>query len=225
MESIRKCAIIVAGGTGIRMGVQVPKQFLLLAGKPILMHTIEVFHHFDNSMSIVLVLPSNQHRTWNELCTRHSFGILHQLTNGGETRFDSVKNGLVYAPENGIIAIHDGVRPLVSPDTIRRCFDAMKINQAVIPVVSVTESVRQRIANNDSIPVNRDDHVLVQTPQVFDAKTLHEAYQQNFMPEFTDDATVVEKMGIKVQMVEGNFENIKITRPIDLKIAEALYVY
>jgi 2-C-methyl-D-erythritol 4-phosphate cytidylyltransferase len=224
MENSQKCVIIVAGGSGTRMGTDVPKQFLLLVGKPILMHTIEVFYRFDQTMKIVVVLPFDQHQVWKDLCTNHAFTIPHQLASGGKVRFDSVKNGLAYAPQSGIIAIHDGVRPLVSQETIQRCFDAMKTAKAVIPVVPVTESVRQRLSDTVSIPVVRDAYALVQTPQVFDAETIHNAYKQPFSHTFTDDATVVENIGVNVQLVEGNFENIKITRPVDLKIAESLLI-
>ena len=224
MKNIEKCVIIVAGGSGTRMGAEVPKQFLLLAGKPILMHTIGVFYQFDPTMKIVVVLPASQHGLWKDLCDKHHFTIPFQLANGGNERFHSVKNGLAYAPKSGIIAIHDGVRPLVSAETIQRCFDAATTSKAVIPVVPVTESVRQQLTETESIPVNRDAYALVQTPQVFDAQTIHKAYEQPFSPAFTDDATVAESMGIKVQLVQGNFENIKITRPIDLNIAESLFI-
>ena len=222
MENHKNSVIIVAGGSGTRMRASVPKQFLELAGKPILMHTMDVFYQFDNNMLIVVVLPADQHQTWNNLCEKFSFSIPHVLAAGGESRFHSVQNGLAKTPNKGIIAVHDGVRPLVAAETISRCFEAAKIAKGVIPVVPVTESVRLIQENAQSIPVDRDKFVLIQTPQVFDAEILHKAYQQPFSSAFTDDATVVEKLGIGIQLVEGNFENIKITRPLDLLIAEAI---
>jgi 2-C-methyl-D-erythritol 4-phosphate cytidylyltransferase len=221
MEIGKETIIIVAGGTGTRMGKNIPKQFLDLQGKPILMHTIEVFHRFDRQMQIIVVLPHDQHKTWEALCKKHHFSINHQLTSGGETRFHSVKNGLALAPETGLIGIHDGVRPLVSAETIERCYTGAEQHGACIPVIPVTESVRL-VEGDQSVPVDRSKYVLIQTPQVFKAEWIHQAYNQPFSGAFTDDATVLEKWGQKVVLTEGNFENIKITRPIDLTLAEAL---
>ena len=220
---MNRSVIIVAGGSGSRMGGDVPKQFMLLAGRPILMHTIEAFHKFDNQMNIVLVLPAGQHDYWRKLCTEHSFNkIDYQLVDGGATRFHSTLNGLAKVPADGIVAVHDGVRPLVSQATLQRCFTAAEECKAVVPAIPVNESVRQIESDGGNHAVDRSSYVLVQTPQVFDAQTLHGAFAQHYDPLFTDDASVVERMGVKVSIVEGNFENIKITRPVDLVLAEAL---
>ena len=220
---MNRSVIIVAGGSGSRMGGDVPKQFMLLAGRPILMHTIVAFHKFDNQMNIVLVLHAGQHDYWRKLCTEHSFNkIDYQLVDGGATRFHSTLNGLSKVPADGIVAVHDGVRPLVSQATLQRCFTAAEECRAVVPAIPVNESVRQIESDGGNHAVDRSSYVLVQTPQVFDAQTLHGAFAQPYDPLFTDDASVVERMGVKVSIVEGNFENIKITRPVDLVLAEAL---
>ena len=212
--------LIVAGGKGLRMGSELPKQFLPIGGKPVLMHTIEAFHHFDRTMKIILVLPQEQQTYWQELCAKHSFVIEHTVVDGGETRFHSVKNGLACV-NSGLVGVHDGVRPFVSPEVIKRCYELAAIKKAVIPVIDVVETVRH-ITETGSETVSRNDYKLVQTPQVFDAELLKQAYAQEYTPFFTDDASVVEAMGIPVCLVEGNRENIKITTPFDLKISSAL---
>ena len=212
--------LIVAGGKGLRMGSDLPKQFLPIGGKPVLMHTIEAFHHFDRTMKIILVLPQEQQTYWQELCAKHSFVIGHTVVDGGETRFHSVKNGLACV-NSGLVGVHDGVRPFVSPEVIKRCYELAAIKKAVIPVIDVVETVRH-ITETGSETVSRNDYKLVQTPQVFDAELLKQAYAQEYTPFFTDDASVVEAMGIPVCLVEGNRENIKITTPFDLKISSAL---
>ncbi|MBO7143924.1 MAG: 2-C-methyl-D-erythritol 4-phosphate cytidylyltransferase [Salinivirgaceae bacterium] len=220
---MNRSVIIVAGGSGSRMGGDVPKQFMPLAGRPILMHTIEAFHKFDNQMNIVLVLPAGQHDYWRKLCTEYSFNkIDYQLVDGGATRFHSTLSGLAKVPADGIVAVHDGVRPLVSQATLQRCFTAAEDSKAVVPAIPVNESVRQIEHDGGNHAVDRSNYELVQTPQVFDAQTLHGAFAQPYDPLFTDDASVVERMGVKVSIVEGNFENIKITRPVDLILAEAI---
>ena len=219
---MNRSVIIVAGGSGSRMGSDVPKQFLPLAGRPILMHTIEAFYNFDNQMNIVLVLPIEQHAYWHDLCQKHSFNIDCQIVAGGATRFHSTLCGLAKVPLTGVVAVHDGVRPLVSMATLQRCFDAVEQHRAVVPAIPVNESVRQIEPDGISRAVSRDNYRLVQTPQVFDATTLHQAFRQPYSPLFTDDASVVEQMGVEVTLVEGNFENIKITRPVDLVVAEAI---
>jgi len=216
-----KTAIIVAGGKGERMNAEIPKQFLEIHGKPILMHTLEVFRRYDASMELILVLPSVQIEFWKELCKKHAFDIPHQIVSGGQTRFQSVKNGLKATRSNLLIAVHDGVRPLVSIDTIERCFDEAEKSGAAIPVIDLVESIRQ-ISENESSSVDRSAYKLVQTPQVFESELLKKAYEQEFTPLFTDDASVVEALGTKIQLVEGNRENIKITTEFDLKIAESL---
>lgn len=219
---MNRSVIIVAGGSGSRMGSDVPKQFLPLAGRPILMHTVEAFYRFDSQINIVLVLPIEQHAYWHELCQKHSFNIGCQIVAGGATRFHSTLYGLAKVPAAGIVAVHDGVRPLVSQETLQRCFDAAERHRAVVPAIPVNESVRQVAEDGSSRAVDRSGYRLVQTPQVFDAATLHQAFRQPYSPLFTDDASVVEQMGVAVTLVDGNFENIKITRPVDLILAEAL---
>ena len=212
--------LIVAGGKGLRMGSDLPKQFLPIGGKPVLMHTIEAFHHFDRTMKIILVLPQEQQTYWQELCAKHSFVIEHTVVDGGETRFHSVKNGLACV-NSGLVGVHDGVRPFVSPEVIKRCYELAAIKKAVIPVIDVVETERH-ITETGSETVSRNDYKLVQTPQVFDAELLKQAYAQEYTPFFTDDASVVEAMGVSVCLAEGNRENIKITTPFDLKISSAL---
>lgn len=213
--------LIVAGGSGRRMGTEIPKQFLELNGRPVLMHTIERFSSFSRAIEIITVLPENQLRFWAELQKKYSFDIPHTLVKGGSHRFFSVRNGLKFVTGKGVVAIHDGVRPLVSSETIRRCFETAEKQGNAIPVISPADSLRME-TETGSIPVNRQFIKLVQTPQVFDIGLLKRAYQQNYDPGFTDDATVVERTGEKINLVEGNRENIKITNPEDLLVAATL---
>lgn len=212
--------IIVAGGKGLRMGSEVPKQFIPVAGKPILMHTIERFYQYDYTMKIILVLPKEQQTYWTNLCKTYHFDLPYQLADGGATRFHSVSNGLALVPDNaqGLVGVHDGVRPFVSNEVISRCYRQARTAGAVIPVTAVVETLRH--INGTTVP--RDDYRLVQTPQVFDIQLLKAAYAQPYCNLFTDDASVVEHYGHKITLVEGNRENIKITTPYDLKIAEIL---
>lgn len=212
--------IIVAGGKGLRMGGDIPKQFLPINGKPILMHTIEAFRKALENVKIVLVLPANQHDYWQKLCKEHSFRSPELIANGGETRFHSVKNGLslIANDEEAVVGVHDGVRPFVSAETIRRCYAAAAKGKAVVPVVPVVETVRQILPDGSSVTRPRDEYRLVQTPQTFPLALLKEAYRQPFSEAFTDDASVVEAMGGKIEMIEGNRENIKITTPSDLNL-------
>ena len=213
--------VIVAGGSGKRMGAEIPKQFLELAGRPVLMHTIERFKTFNEAIEIITVLPENQLRFWIDLQKKHSFPVLHTLVKGGSNRFFSVRNGLKFVNAPGIVAIHDGVRPFVSIDTIKRCFETAEKLGNAIPTISPNESLR--ILNNQgSIPVNRFHVKQIQTPQVFSAELIKNAYLQDYSPEFTDDSTVLEKSGEKINLIEGNRENIKITNPEDLLISAAL---
>jgi len=218
---MNKIAIIVAGGKGERMNADVPKQFLEIKGKPILIHTLEAFMNFDASLQLILVLPVAQFEFWETLCKKHALNIPHQIVTGGQTRFQSVKNGLDAVKVPAIVAIHDGVRPLVSKETISRCFDAAAKFGAAIPTMDSIESIRFVDANG-SKSVDRNAYKMVQTPQVFDAELLKKAYEQEFSVLFTDDASVVEAMGIAVQLVDGNRENIKITTEFDLIVAERL---
>ncbi|MBR1469439.1 MAG: 2-C-methyl-D-erythritol 4-phosphate cytidylyltransferase [Prevotella sp.] len=212
--------IIVAGGQGLRMGGDVPKQFLPIGGRPVLMHTIERFADDTEDVQIILVLPREQIEYWFDLGDKYHFGVEHWIVAGGETRFHSVQNGLAQIPDDaeGLVAVHDGVRPLVSEAVITRCFDEALTKKAVVPVVPVVESLRH--VSEGAKP--RADYRLVQTPQVFDIQLLKRAYRQPFSESFTDDASVVESLGHSITMVEGNRENIKITTPFDLKIAEVI---
>ncbi len=218
---VKKYCIIVAGGSGRRMKSAIPKQFLLLEGKPLLMHTIERFHSFDSAIEIILVLPSEHHSLWNGLVREYSFEISHKVVSGGEERFHSVRAGLECVTEESLVAVHDGVRPLVSHDTIWRCFaDAEEFGNA-IPFIEPADSVRI-ITGDDSKPCLRNEVRLIQTPQIFRSSLIISAYDREYDPSFTDDATVAEAAGIKVHLTHGNRENIKITTPEDLTVAHAL---
>lgn len=240
-------AIIVAGGQGLRMGGDVPKQFLPLNGLPVLMRTMQRFAEYSENLQIILVLPRSQQDYWRELCQKYSFslplsrsdsksspvgggvegalmgassGALEgALADGGETRFHSVQNGLALIPDDaeGVVGIHDGVRPFVSVEVIARCYETARTAKAVVPVVPVVESLRH--IHDGAVP--RADYRMVQTPQVFDIQLLKRAYRQPFNDLFTDDASVVESLGHPITLVDGNRENIKITTPFDLRIAEA----
>lgn len=214
--------LIVAGGRGTRMGGPQPKQFLELAGRPVLMHTLEAFDRWDASARLIVVLPEDQIDTWKRLCEAHVFSRIHRVVAGGETRFHSVRNGLGAVASNGLIAVHDGVRPLVAPSVIAACFAAAADGGAAVPVVPVVESVREVDADGGSRPVDRTRLRVVQTPQVFRADVLRAAYCLPYDPRFTDDASVVEASGVAVHLVPGNRENIKLTTPMDLLLAEQL---
>jgi 2-C-methyl-D-erythritol 4-phosphate cytidylyltransferase len=213
--------VIVAGGSGKRMGAEVPKQFLELAGRPVLMHTIERFRAFNETIEMITVLPENQLLHWCELQNKYSFKIPQTLVKGGPSRFYSVKNGLEFVNSPGLVAIHDGVRPFVSLDTIKRCFDMAAEKGNAIPVISPADSLRM-LDDSGSTPVDRRKVRQVQTPQVFNVELIRQAYMQKYNPEFTDDATVFEMNGGVINLVEGNRENIKITNPEDLLISKAL---
>ena len=213
--------IIVAGGKGLRMGGDIPKQFLPIGGKPVLMRTLELFHEYSKDLQIILVLPKAQQNYWQQLCEEYNFKIEIRLADGGETRFHSVQNGLSLIPDDaeGVVGVHDGVRPFVSVDVIRACYDTARTRQSAIPVTPVVETLRHIPTQKN---VLRSDYCLVQTPQCFDIQLLKAANKQPYSESFTDDASVVEAYGHEVAMVEGNRENIKITTPFDLKIAETL---
>ncbi|WP_321479143.1 2-C-methyl-D-erythritol 4-phosphate cytidylyltransferase [uncultured Bacteroides sp.] len=218
---MNKYVIIVAGGKGLRMGMDVPKQFLPLEGKLVLMHTIEAFYKYDVNLNIIVVLPLEQQEYWKEKCSEFNFFIKHQVVDGGEARFYSVKNALCLIPENAYVAVHDGVRPFVSQEVIARCYQEVVAQKAVIPVVDVVDTMRY--VNGDvNKTVDRNAYKMVQTPQVFESNILLKAYKQDYVVSFTDDASVVESLGIPVFLTEGNRENIKITTPFDLKIAASL---
>lgn len=230
-----KYVIIVAGGKGLRMGGDIPKQFMLLEGCPVLMHTIQAFYNFDSTIRIILVLPHEQREYWENLCAGYNFPVSHQIVSGGETRFHSVKNGLAAIETlhrslftvhktGALIGVHDGVRPLVSRELIRSVYARADEGEAAFPVIPVTDSMRKLSDDlKTTVPVDRSKYFLVQTPQVFKAGILTEAYRQAYLPEFTDDVSVVEASGIcRPVTIEGSCENIKITTPVDLIIAQAL---
>ena len=227
--------IIVAGGKGLRMGGDVPKQFLPIGGKPVLMRTIERFREYSEDLQIILVLPKEQQAYWRELCQQYNFPLpqsgedgrgLYLIANGGETRFHSVQNGLALIPDDaeGVVGVHDGVRPFPSIDVIRRCYETARTAKAVIPVIPVVETVRH-LEGAGSVTVPRGDYRLVQTPQTFDIQLLKAANRQPYNDGFTDDASVVESFGFDITLVEGNRENIKITTPYDIIVAEAIIQY
>ena len=215
--------IIVAGGKGLRMGSDIPKQFLPIGGKPVLMRTLERFRAYSEALQIILVLPEAQQDYWQELCRQYGFQVEYQLANGGQTRFHSVQNGLALVPDDaeGVVGVHDGVRPFPSIEVIRNCYATARTAKAVIPVIPVVETVRH-LEGKGSVTVPRGDYRLVQTPQTFDIQLLKAANRQPYNDGFTDDASVVESYGHQITLVEGNRENIKITTPYDIVVAEAL---
>lgn len=229
--------IIVAGGKGLRMGSDIPKQFLPIGGKPVLMRTLEQFRQYSPTLQIILVLPKAQQDYWQELCKEYDFKLEYLLADGGETRFHSVQHGLALIPDDaeGVVGVHDGVRPFPSIEVIRNCYETASTAKAVIPVIPVVETVRKitqkdcvtqkepsLLCNSASVTVPRGEYRLVQTPQCFDIQLLKAANRQPYNDGFTDDASVVEAFGFDITLVDGNRENIKITTPYDLKIAEVL---
>ena len=215
--------IIVAGGKGLRMGSDIPKQFLPIGGKPVLMRTLERFREYSADLQIILVLPEAQQDYWQELCRKYNFEVEYQLANSGQTRFHSVQNGLALVPDDaeGVVGVHDGVRPFPSIEVISNCYETARTAKAVIPVIPVVETVRH-ISPLTSKTVPRDEYRLVQTPQTFDIQLLKAANRQPYNNGFTDDASVVESYGHAITLVEGNRENIKITTPYDIVVAEAI---
>ena len=226
--------IIVAGGKGLRMGTDIPKQFLPIGGKPVLMRTLERFREYSANLQIILVLPKAQQDYWKKLCQKHNFTVEYQLTDGGETRFHSVQHGLALIPDDaeGVVGVHDGVRPFPSVEVIRNCYETAREKKAVIPVIPIVETVRHLIGESNvqcstfnvqhSVTVPRNYYRLVQTPQCFDIQLLKAANRQSYNDGFTDDASVVEAFGQSITLVEGNRENIKITTPYDIVVAEAI---
>jgi len=222
--------IIVAGGKGLRMGSDIPKQFLPIGGKPVLMRTLERFREYSPTLQIILVLPKAQQDYWKQLCEEYHFKVEYQLADGGETRFHSVQHGLALIPDDaeGVVGVHDGVRPFPSIEVIRNCYETARTAKAVIPVIPVVETLRKSTQKEpsplctSSMTVPRNEYRLVQTPQCFDIQLLKAANRQPYNDGFTDDASVVEAFGHDITLVDGNRENIKITTPYDLKVAEVL---
>lgn len=217
--AVNKHTIIVAGGSGKRLGGPVPKQFQVVKGRPLLMWTIEAFHRYDTTMPVIVVLPRSHFDIWKALCMGHRFFLPHDVVAGGEQRWHSVKAGLEMVTGNGLVAVHDGVRPLLSVDLIGRCFDAAAVHAAAIPVVPVVPSIRETTADG-SRALDRSRLLAVQTPQCFHADLLRKAFELPYNSTFTDEATLVEKLGVKVYLVEGEERNIKVTTAMDMQVVE-----
>lgn len=215
--------IIVAGGSGTRMGGPVPKQFLPLCGRPVLMHTLARFHAASPRTRLILVLPEEQQARWRALCAAHGFAVAHTVVAGGATRFESARRGLAAIPADaeGLVGVHDGVRPFVNAAMLAACCREARQHGAAVPVVPLTDSLR-RLCPGGSEAVPRSQYCLVQTPQVFQIGLLRRAYAQPFRPEFTDDASVVEALGASVACAAGSPDNIKLTTPKDMAEAEAI---
>jgi 2-C-methyl-D-erythritol 4-phosphate cytidylyltransferase len=220
---MEKYAIIVAGGSGTRMGAPISKQYLEIGGKPILMHTLEVFFTSIPGIHLILVIPQNDFEFWDTLCFQNKFTIPHTIVKGGNSRFQSVKNGLdAINRQEGIVAIHDGVRPFVNPDVIRESFDIAEIRGSAIAVVALKDSIRKLTDDGKSFFQERQNFRLVQTPQTFLLSKIKKAFQVTELYHFTDDATVYEHQGWQVELISGNPENIKITSPEDMLFADFL---
>ena len=216
---MKRYALIVAGGQGTRMKSTLPKQFLLVNDKPVLMHTLERF--VADNMSIVLVLNNDYHEYWKQLCDKHNFSITHQLIKGGTTRAESVWNGLQQTEPNSLVAVHDAVRPLISVSLIEKLFNAAAQYGNAVPAVNIRESLRQMIGVN-SFAVDRKNYRIVQTPQCFKTSELLEAFKNPDFTSFTDEASLYEQTGRKIHLIEGEFSNIKLTFPEDILFASAI---
>lgn len=225
MNEIRRLAVVVAGGKGLRMGAELPKQFIPIGGKPVLMHTLERFATCD---TLVLVLPEEHHGYWAELCAKYHCTIPHEVVRGGETRYHSVYAGLSYLEGLGlktgaVVAVHDGVRPFVSEALIAACYAEAEKSGAALPYLPVVDSLRKYQGDTISLAVPRNEYCTVQTPQVFDLERLLSAYRLGYQDSFTDDASVWEYAGYaSPSLVLGERTNIKITHPEDLLWAEYL---
>lgn len=217
----KEYALIVAGGKGSRIKGTVPKQFIELNGMPVLMHTLLTFYSYSESLSVILVLPEDDFPYWNELCIKHNFNKPLVLQKGGDTRFQSVRNGLAKIASDGLVAIHDGVRPLVSESIIRASFQLAAKQQTAVAAVPLKDSIREVNANS-SIALDRSAFRLIQTPQTFDVNLIRKAYEINEDSQLTDDASVAEKAGHTISLFEGSYDNIKITTAEDLIFAETL---
>src|SRR5258705_2223242 len=221
MINQKEYALIVAGGKGTRVKSEVPKQFIELNGKPILLHTIEAFLKYSPALSIILVLPEKDFITWEVIGEKFNFNTPLILQKGGETRFQSVKKGLDKIQGDGLVAIHDGVRPLVSADLIGASFRLAAVHGSAVAAVRLKESIRVTDQNNTKA-VDRSKFRVIQTPQTFNLQLIKKAYQVKEDPSLTDDASVAEKSGHVISLFEGSYENIKITTAEDLIVAEAL---
>jgi 2-C-methyl-D-erythritol 4-phosphate cytidylyltransferase len=220
---MQKAAVLVAGGRGTRMGAPISKQYLPIAGLPILMHTLSVFHQVDSAIELILVIPKDDFAYWNELCEKFQFQIPHQLVAGGNSRFQSVKNGIsAISFEEGLVAIHDGVRPFVNESVIQESFEKAEEKGSAVAVIALKDSIRKLTDDGKNFYQERQYFRLVQTPQTFDLKRIRKAFQVTELPQFTDDATVYEHQGWEVTLISGNPENIKITTPEDMDYAEYL---
>ncbi|TDK44818.1 2-C-methyl-D-erythritol 4-phosphate cytidylyltransferase [Algoriphagus formosus] len=220
---MQKAAVLVAGGRGTRMGAPISKQYLPIAGLPILMHTLSVFHQVDSAIELILVIPKDDFAYWNELCEKFQFQIPHQLVAGGNSRFQSVKNGIsAISFEEGLVAIHDGVRPFVNESVIQESFEKAAEKGSAVAVIALKDSIRKLTDDGKNFYQERQYFRLVQTPQTFDLKRIRKAFQVTELPQFTDDATVYEHQGWEVTLISGNPENIKITTPEDMDYAEYL---
>lgn len=219
---MEKFVLITAGGQGKRLSSMFPKQFIPIAGKPLLMRTINVFKEYDPKLKIILVIPEEHVQLWKDLCTEFDFQAEHQIVRGGNERFHSVQNGLHHIPHDSLVLIHDGVRPLVRPDTIERVIKTAEEKGNAIPCVVPTQTVRQVLNPLSNKQLNRNELRLIQTPQGFHSILIKEAYNQVFNDSFTDDASVLESLGHTINLVEGNYSNIKVTHPADIKLVEAL---
>ena len=219
----KRSVVIVAGGKGLRVGRELPKQFLPIGGKPMLMRTIEAFHDFDKEMKIVVVLPESFRQLWSELLQEYNFIVAHTVVNGGETRFHSVRNGLQLIEDFETVGIHDAARPFVSAEVIERCYrESEDFGCGIIPVVEEVNSIRV-LTGYESKPFDRSKIRIVQTPQVFPASLLKNAYNAPYQDSFTDDASVAESEGIQVKLTTGNEMNIKVTSSFDLMLADFIY--
>ena len=218
---MNESAIIVAGGSGIRMNSATPKQFIPVNKLPVLMHTLYAFYGYSKDLNIILVLPSSDLNTWKDLCIRHDFTIPVKIVSGGQTRFQSVQNGLAVLDDEGLVAIHDGVRPLIDKEIIAASFQIAALHGSAIASVRLTESIRE-LDKDQTKTVDRSRYRIIQTPQTFQIAIIKKAYQQSESKSFTDDASVVEKAGFKISLFEGSYRNIKITSPQDIVIVESL---
>ena len=218
---MKKYAVIVAGGSGLRMGTAVPKQFLPLRGKPVLWHSLNTFLAAWPDLAIILVLPPDHIRTGEEIVATTTDPARIRITVGGETRFHSVKNGLTCINEPSIVFVHDAVRCLITTDLIHRCYEAALEKGNAIPAIQPIDSLRIATANGNQL-LDRSQVRIIQTPQTFYSDIIQKAFEQPYDPSFTDEASVVEKMGIPIQLIEGEVSNIKITRPLDILLAEKI---